>query len=192
MTARNKIIAGWLAFLFVVFHCSFIFIYAFPSNRISPSLKKLVTPYVEPMFEQQWSMFAPCPVLNGGISMKFISKSDTTDWLRPAEQAVFWHRWLRITHHAEIALLESNLIYWISADITDLNLSLNEPIPEDKVRFFKDGYSYNLLARYALGISRNEKIDDVQSCLMKCDLENVETGEMGELLIPEINLNWNE
>ena len=57
---------------------------------------------LKPLFEQQWAMFAPCPVMNGGIYMKFYTETDTTDWLRPAEDAIFWHRWFRITHLGEI------------------------------------------------------------------------------------------
>lgn len=185
MTVRNKIIAGWIAFLFVIFHCTSIFIYASPSNRLVPALKSFVTPYVEPLFEQQWSMFAPCPVMDGGISMKFYTKDDSTDWIRPAKDAIFWHRWTRITHDGEIALLESNLIHWVNADVIDLNLSLNDPMPDDKIKFFKEGYSYVLLMRYAYGTAKNIGIDRPLSCQMKCDLENVETGEKGMIDIPE-------
>ena len=80
----------------------------------------------------------------------------------------------------------------MSADIFDLNLKLDEPIPDDKIKFFKEGYSYNLLSRYAKGTFWNLDLENPLSCEMRCDLENVETGASGELKIPRIKLDWNE
>ena len=92
MTERNKLIAGWLAAVFLLFHTTFIFIYASPGHLISSKAKAFVNPYVSPLFEQSWAMFAPCPLIDGGIEFRIFTENDTTDWLRPAEDPIFWHR----------------------------------------------------------------------------------------------------
>ncbi|MBK6527358.1 MAG: hypothetical protein IPG07_18465, partial [Crocinitomicaceae bacterium] len=80
MTKSNKILLGWLAFIFVVVHSTAIFIYAFPEQYISPGLKNTASVYVHPVFEQTWSLFAPAPLNDTKLRVKYYFEDDSTDW----------------------------------------------------------------------------------------------------------------
>ena len=65
----------------------------------------------------------------------------------------------------------------------DLNLELNEPIPSDKIHFYKEGKSYNLIKRYIFGTARNMNLKPI-AAEAKCFIENVKSKESGELMLP--------
>ena len=147
-------------------------------------MKTVVSPYVSPIFEQQWSMFAPCPLVEGKIKMNIQHKDGETGWIHPANQANDWHRILRFTHHGEIALLEANLIYWVNYDRVDFALKYDEDFDEEIFSIFsKEASSYHFLKRYVVGVSGNLGIEAISAEVI-CELENVKTGEGGELRYP--------
>lgn len=184
MNSKNKKKLGWLAFIFVIFHSLSLFIYAFPQSLISSRAHEIVEPYVYPMFQQKWSMFAPCPLITSSLEMKIHYENDSIDWFSPASEAGIWHSYLRVTHHAELALLEANILHWIYVDVKDLNLMLNEPIPDHVIPLFYEGHSYNLLRRYIYGNSLKIKGKEPSYAEVRCSFYNVKEERGGDIYLP--------
>ena len=185
----NKIWIGWLAFLFIVVHFSFIIIYAFPATISHPKLKAFATPYVEPIFAQTWGMFAPCPTVNSTIEIKFYFENDSTEWDNPVTDAANRHSYLRGSHHGEIVLAASNLYYWLSLDLNMLNVAIGDDFPTDRMAEFYDGYSYYKIQNFIRGNGWYLYDSKVESALIRFYLEDVVSGEEGMITLPKFYLN---
>lgn len=184
MQKPNKILLGWTAFAFVVIHTTAIVIYAFPQQFISKDLKRIATGYVHPVFNQTWSLFAPCPRLNSSLEVKFFYGADSTGWLDPMEDARYWHGILRGSHHSELALGESTLLFYLSNDVAGLGLSYFEPFPESRLPELMQTSSYWLLKNYLTGCSIRMFDQKPDAARVNCTYENVQTGEQGVLNLP--------
>jgi hypothetical protein len=186
---NNKIWVGWLAFLFIVVHFTFIVIYAFPATISNPKLKAFARPYVEPIFTQTWGMFAPCPTVNSTIEIKFYFEDDSTGWVNPVADAANKHSYLRGSHHGEIVLAASNLYYWLSLDLAALDVSIGDDFPTDRMAEFYDGFSYYKIRNFIRGNGWYLYDSEVESAIIRCYLEDVVSGEEGVIELPKINLN---
>lgn len=81
----KKLIAGCLCLLFLL-HFSIIALYNAPSNPIQAKYKKEMSMYVDPLFTQNWKLFAPTPVTTSNYfyvkaKLKNGSETRTTDWI---------------------------------------------------------------------------------------------------------------
>lgn len=151
----------------------------------SAKSKAFVSPYVLPLFEQRWGMFAPCPLVQGKVKMNIQYKNGETGWIHPAAEAVELHRLLHFTHHGELALLEANLVYWIDTDRIDFGLNYDEEFDNSIASIFMEqGHSYNLLKRYVYGVAMNLELTPI-SAEVKCEMENVKTKETGLIDFPK-------
>ena len=184
MKEKNKILAGWIAFIFVVFHLSALFIFASPPQFGFQKGKKFVSPYVVPLFEQTWAMFAPCPVATGKFKMKITYDSGETEWFYPGETASDWHQYLRGSHHGDLVILESNLLYWLRVDLQDFNLPYEGQCPAYLEETFKQGHSYYLISRYAFGWGLKKGDQTPISAEVMAEMRNVKTGEEGTFTLP--------
>lgn len=175
---------GWLAFFFVLIHFCFIVIYALPDQFSKPALKTIAAPYVEPVFTQKWSMFAPCPTVNGHIKMQFCFEDDTTAWIDPTAEAYRKHGFYRGSYHGELVLAESNLIYWLQLDLNAMGIGLEDEFPADRLEAFQKGWSYFKIKNYLEGNARYFFGKSPVSARLWCSREDVVTHEKGELELP--------
>ncbi|HDR4465169.1 DUF5819 family protein [Bacillus hominis] len=81
----KKLIAGLLCTAFI-FHFAITLIYNTPSNPIKAKYNKQLSAYMDPIFTQNWRLFAPAPVTtNSKFFVKAKIKSDndttTTGWI---------------------------------------------------------------------------------------------------------------
>lgn len=186
MNEKNKIRIGFAAFLFVVFHTLLICIYAAPQGVVPNRLKELSSTYVYPIFDQQWSMFAPCPTMDHEVEIRYQWEGgDSTGWIFPNSEVQQYHRWLRGSHHGELMLAEYNLLYWVSRDMSELGLSLNTRVSGYNREKFFGGYSYNMAKSYAFGMATYLFDKTPVHAEMRCHFHNVVTDEKGWLIIPE-------
>ena len=187
MKEVNKIRLGWIAFCFVSFHFVCIFIYALPEGVIPNGLKSFSYGYVSPVFEQKWALFVPCPIVNQNLEIKYFFDDDSTDWVDVNADAKKKHSFWRLTYHGDIALGESNLLYWVAGDFEIMNISLYQDIPIDSASSFKNYYSYYLVKNYAMSnaISLYDKKPD--SAYVKCNFHNVKTDERGSSILPKFS-----
>lgn len=186
MTQKNKIIAAWIAFCFVVIHVSFILIYAAPPQLVPDKAKSFVSPYVNPLFHQTWAMFAPCPVVEGRLKVQLNSTTDKSEWFYPTASDRTIHNWVRVSHHAELVLLESNLIYWVNYDMQLNELKIGDQLHPNQISPFKGGHSYRMINRYVHRLASQLEGEPVSANVV-VELSNVKTGEEGELNYPEFN-----
>ena len=186
MTPKKKIRYGWIGFGFVFLHCAAIITYAMPNGILPVKMVEASSYYVDPIFPQKWSMFAPCPLLSHHVEVKYTYENgDTTDWISPSADAIDKHMWIRGSHHGDLAVAEYNTLYWVNARIVELDLQDETTVPKDKVSDFKCGLGYFLARNYAYGNSVYLFDKEPISAYMKCDFLNVKTGKARSLILPE-------
>jgi hypothetical protein len=189
MKQKNKIVAGWLAFVFVVGHIAMISIYACPEQIMPASAKSFVSPYVQPIFTQRWNMFYPCPRASGRFNVRITYEDEQTDWFFPTDTDIKWYKRLRFTHHGEIVLLESGYIYWTYNDLIDLGWDFNTDLSQEKKEEFKSSYSYDKVRNYMKAIAVKEKGKDPIKVEVKVNYRSTVTGQEAEFEFPEYT--WN-
>jgi hypothetical protein len=183
--ANNKIWIGWVAFLFIIIHFSFIIVYALPPQVSGPQLKMIATPYVEPIFTQTWGMFAPCPTVNATISIQFYLVNGKVVLENPVAEAVETHQYLRGSHHGELVLSASNLYYWLSLDLDQMGVETGEEFPIEKSSEFYDGYSYYKIKNFIRGNALSLYETAVDSAIIRFSVEDVATGDEGVIELPK-------
>ena len=187
MAKKHKILIGWLGFIFVCLHISILFVYAAPRQVIPDKTKKAVVPYVEPLFRQKWAMFAPCPVVGGQLKYRLIYEQDTTDWEYKFADAAEWHAVLRGSHHSDLMLLESNLVFWVNYELENLGMGLNHRMTPNEDEIFRESEAYLLNYRLAKGLARQAEQYPIE-VEIAYELENVKTGEEGVFYLPAIKV----
>ena len=151
MENKKKIRLGWLAFLFVIFHFTTILITTLP-EKLTPKIAQTVSNYyVTPLFNQKWSMFAPCPLMGHQLKLKFYFKNEVTDTIIPSDDYFKYHSWLRFTHHGDLATGEYNMMYWVKIDLNELNINPNSTILESQRQAFYKTRGYFHLKNYLNG-----------------------------------------
>lgn len=163
-------------------------IYAFPDEWMPKKAKEIVSPYVYPIFDQHWAMFAPCPLIEGNIKIEIMDKDGVVQTLRPFEDALHTHRIFRVTHHGDVSIQASNLIHWVAADnldYSDGSLSNRAVEKNDLVNTL----SYTLLKRMVYGYAQNLNIK-LDRADVNCDLLNVKTDEKHTIEYPQ--MKWNQ
>mgnify|MGYP000201869384 CR=1 FL=1 len=183
-TTKNKIWIGWLALLFIVVHFGLIISYALPAKFSSTKLRSVAIPYVEPVFTQRWSMFAPCPIIDATVEVKFYFENDSTSWISPTENARKKHSWYRGTYHGELVLAESNLMYWLGLDLDAMGVKTGDSFPIERTSEFHKGYSYFKIKDYISGNARYLYGVNPTKGLIRCYIENVVTKETGVIVLP--------
>ncbi len=184
--SKSKIGWGRVALFFIVLHFCLIFVYALPDSFSYQPLKTYVKPYVEPVFTQQWSMFAPCPVIDAHVEVRYwFENGDSIGWISPTENARLMHSWLKGSHHGELVLAESNLMYWLSLDLDYLNYKVNSDFPGDQLENFYKGYSYFKIKDYLFGNAMYLFEKAPKSGQLRCYLKDVVTGTEDRITLPK-------
>lgn len=186
---NNKIWIGWLAFLFIIVHFCLIVFYALPEQISNAKLKSFSTPYVEPVFTQTWGMFAPCPVVNSVVDIQFFFGADSTDWVNPVDNAAAMHGYLKGSHHGELVLSASNLYYWLSVDLDQMDVEIGDEFPTDRMNEFYEGYSYFKIHNFIRGNGLYLYDSQVDSANVRFHLEDVVTKEKGTVVLPKFYFN---
>ncbi|MCB9223573.1 MAG: DUF5819 family protein [Crocinitomicaceae bacterium] len=153
------------------------------------SAKMTVSPYLEPLFTQRWSMFYPCPVAEGKFKMKFYFEDDTTGWVYPTKEDYKWYKILRFSHHGELTLLESNMAFYVIRDIHDLGWEIGE-LKTQNIEDFRQKGSYRMVKNYAKAIAVKRKGEDPIRVDVICELHEVINDTRGELVFPPYT--WNK
>jgi hypothetical protein len=81
----RKILACCFCLLFLA-HFSILAVYNAPSNPVQAKYKKEINTYVDPLFTQNWKLFAPTPVTTSNYfyvkaRVKSNTKVRTTEWI---------------------------------------------------------------------------------------------------------------
>lgn len=184
MSERKKIVLGWLAFGFVVFHVVNIMATAAPDGYVPNVVKRASLIYTNNVLGQKWNMFAPCPLIDGTFEAKFYYNGQETDWIRPVQDAVDFHRYFRFTHCSELSLSEANLIYWIHSDIVKDTLPIDREWTSEEDSKFKRAYSYSKVKNYTYGSCYYLFDQKPDSALARCFVRNVKTKEEGMAELP--------
>lgn len=183
MTNIKKIWQGWLAFSFVLIHFTFIILYAFPQQFVSERTKSVAAVYVDPLFVQKWSMFAPCPVLDMKVKLKIHHEKGESDWFYPGEEYRKKHSFWRGSWHGDYVITEINMLHWVYADLAEFEQDPENISYTDKKKFqtSKGGL---MLQRFIKGISLSFFDALPIEAYAICEFNNVKTDELIELELP--------
>lgn len=185
MSSKGKIVWGKLALLFIVIHFTFIFVYALPDSFSSTRIKSITTAYIEPIFTQKWAMFAPCPIIDGHVEVRYVfSSGDSTPWISPTEKARLVHNWTKGLHYGELVLAESNLVYWFSLDLDYLEVTEGDSIPAEKMNAFYQGYSYYKIKDYLFGNAKYLYEEAPRLAEIRFQLKDVTTNKERSIYLP--------
>ncbi|MGV6862659.1 MAG: hypothetical protein ACWA41_12880 [Putridiphycobacter sp.] len=175
---QKKIWAGYLALIFVIFHFSAIFISTLPENYSPKPVYAFSHQYVSPLFNQQWSMFAPCPLTEHTLRFKLYFDKDSSGMQQPSTDYLKYHAWFRFSHHGDLAVGEYNLMYWIMEDIKKLGWEPNQIVNEKEQQAFEKTMGYFLLKNYLTGYALNTFNQKPKKADVYLDYYNVKTKEM--------------
>lgn len=193
MSETKKIRLAWAAFLFVLLHTAAIVIYAFPEPYLPRPIKNISSYYVSPVFMQTWNLFAPAPLHNANLSIKYIYQNDTTDWLNPLDEDLKKHQMYRMTYHGDLTVGQSNLLFFLANDIRYLGISIYDDFPEDSLSALQKTSSYWLTRNYVYGLSTFKYNKEPDAAIVKCHYQNVQTLDSGSFVLPAFNfLNTHE
>lgn len=173
MNYQKKNTWGWIAFGFVVFHVVCISIYAAPEKYISPKNKQWVSYYSFPFFEQRWSMFAPCPVIDGKIKVKLYSDTDSTDWFYPGDDFRSKHKIFRGSWHSDLVIFETNLLWWVHYNFEEAGGNLSNPNVEALDEAMKEGIGALMMRRFVGGLGRQVFGELPAKANVICEFNNV-------------------
>lgn len=171
--------------MFVVIHFAIIIAYAWPESMSYQPLHRYAASYVEPIFTQRWSMFAPCPTMNTVVEVNYkFSNTDSSGWIRPSENAVNRHDKLPLLHYGELVIAEANLDYWLGLDLRDMGLKVPDPFPMSKADQFLRGYSYYKIKNYVDGWGRRLYDEPFIAAEVRFYRKDVVTGDQGLITLP--------
>jgi hypothetical protein len=178
MENKNKKWLGRLALVFVIFHFTTIFVTALPETYTSKSTKVTTGYYVNPIFTQTWSMFAPCPIWEDKLKFKLHYENESTDWITPSEKNLKLHSNFKFLHFGDLVVGESNMLYWLRYDIFNMHLENKKNISNSKLAEFKKTLGYMILKKYLTGYSLNIKNKKPLSADIEISFKNVKTDEL--------------
>lgn len=163
---------GICALAFLLFHFLMIFIYVAPVNITGERLKNYTSYYMRPYFNQQWSLFAPAPVVEHEISIKI---GEEQKWYslnqfdhQKADQLFF-------TAHWRYSLGSYNLLYWVQNDLKYFEKRNGGIPPVIKERFWKKYFSNQLIKTYSKSQLKRLNIpyDKSKVFQVKCVFKNL-------------------
>ncbi|MDA7803912.1 hypothetical protein N8987_04985 [Crocinitomix sp.] len=175
---------GWLALIFVVIHFGLIINFALPKEYNSQPIKSASSFYIEPIFTQSWSMFAPCPTIEGEVEAKFYFEDDSTTWVKTGENAKKMHALFRASHHGELMVGESNLVFWLTVDLYEMQLTILDAFPHDRASEFHKGKSFYKIKSYLLGNAQYLYGKQPTAARIRFVLEDVTTRESNIMELP--------
>lgn len=159
---------------------------------MSPALKNAVTPYVSPVFEQTWSLFAPCPLMEQHIRIRYYFEDDTSEWVSPMKSDLEMHSFWRVSHHGELALGEYNLLHFVRSDLEDMGMSVMSPFENDSIPAFMGTSGYWMLYRFIYGTSVKIFHKEPLKADAECTYRNVKTDQVNTILIPDFSWDRKE
>lgn len=100
------------------------------------------------------------------------------------------HAIYRASYHGDLAVGESNLLYYIGSDLEWKGISLYEPFPIDSASSYKLTSSYWMTRNFIYG-SADYIFDKYPlKAVAECSFRNVKTNESGVMILPAFS--WTE
>lgn len=123
----KKWCAAITAIVIGIVHVSFLTLYLLPPNPFTNSYREIVQWYIDPIFQQNWKLFAPDPQ---PYSLKvFYQCAGDKDWRDPVASVLEAHQKYRITYHGKLLYVYNGLIRNLLN--TKYEFCKNDPNAED-------------------------------------------------------------
>ncbi len=125
---KKQIRWGWIAFIFIVSHFTIVILSILPANLTNETISKYSNAYTDPIFDQRWAMFAPCPTTESKLLVKYYFENDSTGWINPISETLVKHQTYRFTYHGNIAVGYSNMLGFLQKKLSHLNIGTSTNI----------------------------------------------------------------
>jgi hypothetical protein len=153
---RKENAYGWLAFSILIIHFGLIIFSIVPASAYTKSISAISKSYTEPLFNQRWSMFAPCPTFENRIKIRYFFPEDSTHWIDPIERILPIHQKYRFTHHGNIAVGYYNMLFWLKIDLERLSIDKEIQHNFSDVSDLRNSLGNRLLHNYVFGFANDE------------------------------------
>ena len=147
---------GWLAFIIIFCHFLLVILSIIPSNLTSEKISDFSNSYSDPIFDQKWAMFAPCPLLENHLKIKYHFEDGSTDWIDPIDKILPIHQKYRFTYHGNIAVGYYNMLYWFKIDLDRLEVIANKKLDFLNLKELRNSLGNRLLSNYIKGYANTE------------------------------------
>lgn len=170
---KIKKYSGLLAISFIGFHFLMVFFYVAPIDVVGNKLSRYSGFYIKPVFNQQWSLFAPAPVEEHSI---FYKNNEMEKWIDLVETDHNQADLFFITPHWRFSIGSYNLLYWVGSDLKYFEKS-NGGVPEIiKEKYWKRYFSNALLKTFTRSFLKRNGIKYKDNVVheVKCEFKHLQ------------------
>lgn len=129
---KKKILRVWFLFLltFVILHSTITVIYNFPINPFTEKFNKITNAYMNPLFSQTWTLFAPDPVsTNTKVEVKFShGNHQETGWVNFSDTVLDQSQKSFFTYYQ----FYSGALIQMENDVKNASISIIDKLKIDK------------------------------------------------------------
>ncbi|MFK8044184.1 MAG: DUF5819 family protein [Crocinitomicaceae bacterium] len=168
---------GWIAFSVLLIHFSLVIFSIVPESETTSKINHLAESYVDPVFKQKWAMFAPCPILENRLKIKYYFGNDSTHWIDPIENALSNHQRYRFTHHGNIAVGYYNMLYWFKIELDKLKTKPAKWLIFSEQTKLRNSLGNRLLNNYVKGYANENFDENPTKTSLDISYRNLETGD---------------
>lgn len=158
---KTKMASWWITLVFIsgflVFHFSLLFINDMPSNYLSIKFGRFINAYVDPIFAQNWTLFAPNPIsTNDDILVKYYYiKNGTTHispWTDISDSLIQQIQRNRISSYSTVEIMFSNAVSSLSNTMASLPSEAikQRPITTSELKSLEKSPEYQLIKNYSI------------------------------------------
>ena len=172
---RQKKIFTILGIAFICIHFFMIVIYVSPSNYFCQCFQRISRFYVDPLFTQHWSLFAPEPPMQDiVIEYRLINEKSKTKWINPRMEVLGLHNKNRFHPNSKLLRLNQHVGFFLLRDYLDIQRNkIIFQIGENKgVTDIKNSFGYKTALYYCTQHAKNSGIKGFKDVEMKLVLEN--------------------
>lgn len=138
----------YLVWIFIVLHCAALIVYAWPVRSTFGSLRTYVSAYIEPVFRQHWSMFAPEPPT---YHIEWGYRPAGGDWVYPGKSRLADYQSNRLSPRGKIYQMTQHIGFWLVRDHEDfIQNGMPSPYPENRnAKDISESFGYRAARHYA-------------------------------------------
>jgi hypothetical protein len=163
--------------LFLAMHVLCTVIYVLPQNFTPPFFYNKAKAYIAPVFNQNWSLFAPVPEVNKTVFASYCDKENKwTDWCDPFSHYQYETNANRLSSSEKIILAKSSTLHYIYQEN-------KEAFEKEKILAGNSGSGYFSVLKHMVQCELQSK--NPQKIKIRVLFTNVKTKQKYCLYYPE-------
>jgi len=167
LSVKFKNIVFILTISFIGFHFIATYIFCLPDSYFPDPVNYYSRKYINPAFNQGWSMFAPDPPLKEKwTEFRWASDGEWKDWYRTDTLYQDEFHKYRITHHNNMHLMIQNASAYLwgeSWKADNMPNSISDQYDGDSLAYLKESYGYLLSMHLVEQVIKNHCNTDLHT-----------------------------